>query len=131
MKQQILIVEDEIFVAMELEYGLTQQGYDVVGIAPDKASAMALAEQGIDIAFVDLNLRDGPTGREIGKALAEDGVMVIFITANPTLLGAGVEGTVGVLSKPCSEATIAAALAYATTPVGHKPPPEMRVFAGT
>ena len=63
--------------------------------------------------MVDLNLRDGLTGPEIGKRLSARGVTVLFITANPRLLGDGIAGTVGVLTKPTDEATVRAAVDYA------------------
>jgi DNA-binding response OmpR family regulator len=131
MAQQILIVEDEIFVAMELEYLLTKQGFDVVGIAPDSSTALSYAEEGVDIAFVDLNLRDGQTGPEIGRTLGKAGTAVIFTTANPALLGDGVEGTLGVLSKPWTEACIKAALEFALRPFEVKAPRELYVFANS
>ena len=55
---KVLIVEDEIFAALHLEDTVRDLGYSVVGIAPDKLSAMELAEARPDLAFVDLNLRD-------------------------------------------------------------------------
>ena len=70
------------------------------------AGALALASKA-DIALVDLNLRDGPSGIGIGKILAQThGVTVIFMTANPSQLGDGVSGTVGVLPKPATEREI-------------------------
>src|SRR6187402_2264313 len=129
MARQILIVEDEIFVAMELEYLLTKNGFDVVGIAPDSSTALTYAGDSVDIAFVDLNLRDGPTGPEIGRTLSKNGTAVIFTTANPALLGDGVEGTLGVLSKPWTEACIKAALDFAMRPYEVPAPRELYVFS--
>ncbi|MGE0725779.1 MAG: response regulator, partial [Alphaproteobacteria bacterium] len=62
MGARILIVEDEILVAMELEYILREAGHDVAGIAADTSSVGRLAAPDIDLALVDLNLRDGVTG---------------------------------------------------------------------
>jgi DNA-binding response OmpR family regulator len=85
-----------------------------VGIAPDLDSAMALADRTVDLALVDLNLRDGLTGPEIGRRLCEQcDTTVLFITANPGLLGDGIAGTVGVLAKPTSEKEVARAVDYA------------------
>ena len=102
-----LIVEDEILVALDLERALEEEGIEVVGIAADIASALAIAGE-IDFALVDLNLRDGFTGPQIGHLLAERGVRVMFLTANPGLLGDGVEGTVGVMSKPFQDEALKA-----------------------
>ena len=114
MTASILIVEDEILVALEMECILEEQGYQVVGIAADLAGALAYADSHIDLALVDLNLRDGLTGPEIGKRLAnEHKANVLFVTANPRLLGEGIAGTVGVLTKPTDQASLTAAVAFA------------------
>ena len=113
MPARILIVEDEMLVAMELEAILEDLGHEPVGIAPDLLTADDYSQEKLDLALVDLNLRDGLTGPEIGKRLSERGVTVLFITANPRLLGNGIAGTVGVLTKPTDEATVRAAVDYA------------------
>jgi two-component system, response regulator PdtaR len=114
MNARILIVEDEMLVACEVEAVLGDLGHEVVGIAPDLDTAMELAAQPIDLALVDLNLRDGMTGPEIGKRLCEIGnVAVLFVTANPRLLGEGIAGAIGVLTKPTDEAAVKSAVDYA------------------
>lgn len=133
MPARILIVEDEMLVALDLEAILEDLGHAPVGIAPDLASAEGLADETIDLALVDLNLRDGLTGPEIGKRLSERGVTVLFITANPRLLGEGISGTVGVLTKPTDQATVRAAVDYALRvrsggPVEVDPPQSLRLF---
>lgn len=112
MSCRILVVEDEIFVAAEIEHVIEEMGFVPVGIAADLQSALALAGQA-DVALVDLNLGDGPTGAHIGGMLARNhGVTVMFMTANPTQLGEGVPGTVGVLAKPVTDADLRAAVTY-------------------
>ncbi|OLP52498.1 hypothetical protein BJF92_02690 [Rhizobium rhizosphaerae] len=109
---RILVVEDEVFVATEIEYVVEELGHHAVGIAPDKPTALKLAPYA-DVAFVDLNLLDGTTGPEIGRLLAEQhGLTVLFMTANPGLLGNGIPGTVGVLPKPVGEDQLKQAVEY-------------------
>ncbi len=73
----ILIVEDEMFLALDIENILQSGGYTVAGIAADRAEALAAAE-GAKIAFIDVNLRDGPTGPDIARELAElHGITVV------------------------------------------------------
>jgi DNA-binding response OmpR family regulator len=110
---KILIVEDEYLVATELEAVLEDWGYLSVGIAPDHKAAVELVTKGPDLALVDVNLRDGETGPTIGKLLAERGVAVIFVTANPRMLAGALGGAVGVLPKPCAEGLLGAAINYA------------------
>lgn len=113
MQHRILIVEDEIFVAMDVENAMLDMGMDVVGIAADLETALKLGPDA-DLALVDVNLRDGRTGDKVGHELANRfGVTVIFMTANPDQLGEGIHGTVGVLTKPCSPEAMRAAVHYA------------------
>jgi DNA-binding NarL/FixJ family response regulator len=113
MAARVLIVEDEMLVAMEMEAAIEDLGFEPVGIAADTTQALQLAEGKPDIALVDLNLRDGLTGPDIGKLLAQRGVHVVFLTANPRIVANGVPGALGVCEKPASTATIASILAFA------------------
>jgi two-component system, response regulator PdtaR len=129
---KILIVEDEILVACEMQAILEDHGHECAGIAADLAAADAYIGSKLDLALVDLNLRDGLTGPEIGRRLSTAQVRVIFITANPRQIGDGIAGTIGVLTKPTDEDTLLAAVDYAlalragsATPT---PPPAMRTF---
>ena len=53
MSAKILIVEDEMLVACEVEVVLTDLGHSVVGIASDLETALALADEPIDVAPVE------------------------------------------------------------------------------
>jgi two-component system, response regulator PdtaR len=128
MQRRILIVEDESLVALELEATLDELGHQVIGIAPDSATAFRLVDKAPDIALVDLNLRDGPTGILVGARLSQEfGVNVLFMTANPKSLGAGVPGATGVLPKPYSAEDVQIAMEYLTGKV-LTPPPLLKVF---
>ena len=130
---RILIVEDEFIVALNLRQIMSDMGFEVIGIAPDAATAERLAEAKPDIALVDLNLRDGPTGPKIGAKLSQQhGTSVLFLTANASQLGDGIKGTVGVVSKPFDEDSIESVLEFL---VKHRvgepasPPPALRLFS--
>nr|WP_299852960.1 response regulator [Sphingomonas bacterium] len=113
MGKTAIIVEDEIFVALDLERILTDAGYSVVGIAADRSTACDIG-RGCDFAFVDVNLRDGPTGPDIAATLARDhDVKIVFVTANPAQI-AGHAQALGYVRKPFSEAAITAAAAIAS-----------------
>lgn len=132
MPARILIVEDEMLVAMDLEYVLEELGHEPVGIVPDLESAQEFFDVPIDLALVDLNLRDGCTGPEIGARLGAKGTSVVFITANPGMLSDNVAGAIGVITKPTDEKIVKATVDYA---LGRRsgsavsPPPNMRLFA--
>ena len=131
MTRKVLVVEDEIFVATEIEHVIEDMGLTPIGIAADERSALSLASRA-EVALVDLNLRDGPSGIHIGRILAQThGVTVLFMTANPSQLGDGVPGTVGVLPKPVSERDLRAAVAYAVARCDMAeatPPPRLQLF---
>lgn len=113
MSRTALIVEDEIFVALDLERILTDAGYKVVAIAADREEALQAADQ-CQFAFVDVNLRDGPSGPAIARAIAaEHGVRVVFVTANPAQIDRP-SPALGVLRKPFSDAQVLAAAALAS-----------------
>ncbi|WP_267347981.1 response regulator [Sphingomonas sp. GM_Shp_2] len=110
MSKTALIVEDEIFVALDLERILTDAGYHVAAIAADSATAMEAAPQ-CSFAFVDVNLRDGATGPTIARRISSEyGVKVVFVTANPAQIGES-GGALGYIRKPFSEQAIIAAAA--------------------
>lgn len=114
MTARILIVEDEMMVALEMQGILEECGHQVIGVAADLEGALAFADQDIDLALVDLNLRDGLTGPQIGERLATvNKAGVLFITANPRLLGDGIAGTIGVLTKPTDDETLTSAVNFA------------------
>ena len=112
MTANILIVEDEGLVGLELSYLLEDLGHHVVGVAACSAEALELARTSLDVALVDVNLADGPTGKRVGRELAARGVSVIFTTANPGLLD-DVGAAVGVLPKPYTHQSMAEVVAYA------------------
>ncbi|PZO79573.1 MAG: response regulator [Sphingomonas hengshuiensis] len=110
----VLIVEDEMLVAIDLEASLEEHGYRPVGIAADMSRALELASIRPDVALVDCNLRDGPTGPTIGRMLGKNyGTTVIFLTANPTMLDEGIDGALGVVSKPCGYESVGAIVDFA------------------
>lgn len=132
MTYKVLVVEDEILVATELESLLVDFGHEPIGIASDSRQALELAPDA-ELAFVDLNLTDGPTGVELGRALAQRGVTVIYMTANPEQLGDGVPGTVGVIAKPVNNAELRQSIDYAIAvrgkpPITALPPRRMKLF---
>jgi CheY-like chemotaxis protein len=131
MPAKILIVEDEMLVALNLEMILEDLGHEPVGIVPDLASAEPFYDGALDLALVDLNLRDGLTGPQIAERLSARGVPVLFVTANPRMLGNGIAGTIGVLTKPSDPPTVQAAVDYVLgIRAGRRctPPPELKLF---
>lgn len=132
MKQRVLIVEDEFLIALDLEATVEGMGMQVAGLANDCEQALRLAPLA-DIAFVDVNLADGPTGPEIGRRLAQEhGIAVVFMTGNPEVIADGIKGAVGVIQKPVMPSVVEQLVKYlAARRVGMFAvvPAQMTVFA--
>ena len=81
----MLIIEDETFIAMDIEALVESLGHRVVGVARTHAEAVALARQkrpGLILA--DIQLADGSSGLDaVNEMLRTFEVPVIFITAYP------------------------------------------------
>src|SRR5215470_7870534 len=81
----VLIIEDETFIAMDLEGLVESLGHRVIGVARTHSEAVALARQkrpGLILA--DIQLADGSSGLDaVNELLASFEVPVIFITAYP------------------------------------------------
>jgi CheY-like chemotaxis protein len=113
----VLIVEDEVLLAVELEHMLEEAGHHVVGHAMESGEAVVLAgRHRPDLALVDVHLQDGPSGVEAARTLTRDcGAVVLFMTANKQRLPEDFAGACGVISKPYSEHGIRRAVDFVTT----------------
>ena len=99
---RILVVEDDWLLALDLKNVLERRGHEVVGTAADATEALAAALQASpDLAFVDVNLRDGPSGASISSAVVrETKTPVVFVTANPEAIPGDFACALGAIEKP-------------------------------
>lgn len=83
MNARILIVEDELLVASDLEARLKQMGHQVLGIATTGEEAIALAEQHRpDVVLMDIQLAGLMNGQQAANIIQTAmPVPVIFLTA--------------------------------------------------
>lgn len=120
MMRDILIVEDELLVALDLEDILTSGGFDVLGIVADRKGANAVQRAPV-VALVDLNLRDGLTGNEVARSLASQfGTRIIFVTANPAQITNPPATAIGYVQKPFRADVVVSAVEAAIA--GNHPP---------
>lgn len=75
---RILIVEDEIVVALFMEDVLTEFGYEVAGVVSHLEDAMARPRD-YDLAVLDVHL-NGRSVFEFADKLASEGVPFVFAT---------------------------------------------------
>jgi CheY-like chemotaxis protein len=87
MSRSVLIVEDEVIVADDLEWQLTSIGYQVTGVAASGDEALAaIAERQPDIVLMDIQLQGGMNGMKAAKLIHERiGAAIIFVTAFPSV----------------------------------------------
>lgn len=78
---RVLVVEDEYLLADDLSFALTAAGADVLGPVPtvEEAIARISAEQRIDVAVLDVNLR-GDMVFPVADALIARGIPFAFAT---------------------------------------------------
>jgi PAS domain S-box-containing protein len=111
---KLLIVEDALLLALELEAGLSEAGAEVVGSAADVGEAMRMvADLPIDAAVLDANL-NGASVLPVAQALSARGVPFVFATGygDDKMLPAGFDAPV--IRKPYDVTQVAAALSAVT-----------------
>src|SRR5208282_2961430 len=98
--KRLLVVEDEVLVAMDIVAALEGAGAEVVGSpATAKDALNIINDTSLDAALLDANLRGDPV-TEIASALAALNVPFLFVTGyGPESLPKGFGGTL-MLSKP-------------------------------
>ena len=111
---RVLIVEDAVLLALELETGLTEAGAVVVGPAYDLGEAAALLDQPIDAAILDVNL-NGQSVMPLAQRLTEQRIPFIFATGYDEA-GSPAGFDAPVIRKPYDVTQVVAALAQLMTP---------------
>lgn len=79
--RRVLVVEDEMAIAMMIEDMLEDAGFEVAGTASRPSDALSALERDnrIDAAIVDVNL-GGSDSTEVAAALSARGVPFLFST---------------------------------------------------
>jgi DNA-directed RNA polymerase specialized sigma24 family protein len=113
---RVLIIEDEVLIAMDLRDIVSQLGHTVVATADTAKRAISAAADHLpDLVLADIHLADGSSGIEaVSEILSRVSVPVIFITAFPDrlLTGERPEPTF-LIAKPYAEDTVRAAVSQA------------------
>ena len=112
---KILIVEDSLLLAMELENSLSDAGGSIVGKAASVAEAMGLIDAGVEAAVLDVDL-NGASVEPVARALVERGVPFVFATGygDNDMAPQGFDAPI--IRKPYEVTQVAAALADITSP---------------
>ncbi len=112
----VLIIEDELLIAMDLETIVGSLGHTVQEIATTKTEALAAVKrQKPGLILADVKLADGSSGLDaVREIVSESEVPIIFITAYPekVLTGERPEPTF-LISKPFQRETVMAIISQA------------------
>ncbi len=112
----VLIIEDETFIAMDLEGLVEGLGHRVIGVARTHAAAVTLAKaKRPGLILADIQLADGSSGLDaVNELLKSFEVPVIFITAYPERFLTGERPEPAFLiAKPFQPATVSAVISQA------------------
>jgi DNA-directed RNA polymerase specialized sigma24 family protein len=109
----VLIIEDETFIAMDLEGLVENLGHRVIGVARTHSAAVTLAKtKKPGLILADIQLADGSSGLDaVNELLRTFEVPVIFITAYPERFLTGERPEPAFLiAKPFQPATVSAVI---------------------
>ena len=112
----VMIIEDETFIAMDLEGLVESLGHRVLGVARTHSAAVALAKtKRPGLILADIQLADGSSGLDVvNELLRSFEVPVIFITAYPERFLTGERPEPAFLiAKPFQPATVSAVISQA------------------
>jgi DNA-binding NarL/FixJ family response regulator len=112
---RILVVEDDYFVALDLEGGLREAGMQVLGPVPtaEEALALAKAERPV-LALMDIRLAGAKDGIDVALELYRElGIRCLFASAHvepPYRQRAAAAAPLGWVQKPYTIAAVVAAV---------------------
>lgn len=106
-QKRILVVEDEVLIAIDVAQMLKSAGYEVKGPCIRKSDAERLMlDQDFDGALLDFNLGNGETSLSIAEYLRLHRIPFAFLTGNSARSISDVDGEFTVISKPVSRTLI-------------------------
>lgn len=109
--KRILIVEDEVLLAMDLELLLKEMGHSVVGCVLTGRDALSLIENDRpDIILIDITLQGDMDGITTAKRIRQrQDIPIVFVTGNKdrdTLNRVNEFNPVGIVIKPLTDNTL-------------------------
>ncbi|HTP83396.1 MAG TPA: response regulator [Alphaproteobacteria bacterium] len=114
--RRILVVEDDLMIAMLIDDVLKEAGCEVVGPLPRLAPALqAASTERLDGAVLDINLA-GELVSPVADRLIERGVPFLFLTGYGWHMLPERFHTRPLVTKPCRQEMLLTALARAVVP---------------
>jgi PAS domain S-box-containing protein len=109
---KVLIVEDALLLALELEAALVEAGAEVLGPAGSVDEAMEFMDQAFDVVLLDADL-NGQSAAPVAAALAKAGRPFILATGHNDAAALVMETPAATVRKPYNVRQIALAIAKA------------------
>lgn len=116
LRTNVLIIEDEAFIAADIEGLVVELGHQVDNIAATRSAAVeAVKHKAPGLILADIQLADGSSGIDaVADILKDHNIPVIFITAFPERLLTGDKPEPAYLiTKPFQPANVKAAISQA------------------
>jgi PAS domain S-box-containing protein len=110
---KVLVIEDAMLLAVELEEALNEAGASVVGPATSLDEAIEMMDQDFDVVLLDADL-NGHSAAPIASALSARGRPFILATGHKDAPDLIAEAPAATVSKPYNVRQISFALAKAT-----------------
>ena len=109
----LLIVEDQLLLAVDLKDELEDAGYRVLELAINNQEAIGLAHKvKPDLALVNIQLADGDDGVVLASDLKALGIPVLFISGQPERSRSAKSVGVASIPKPYTPSELVAAVDY-------------------
>jgi len=122
---EVLIIEDEMLLAMDIEAMVEDSGHHVLAEAACLKEVEALPDSlRPQLAFVDLHLADNSSGLDVSRLIQQrwPDSLIVFITANVSKIPEDFAGAHGVIAKPFSHAGVVNAIKYLAEGIFDPPP---------
>jgi two-component system, response regulator PdtaR len=132
----ILVLEDEMLLAMDMEDALAKAGHEVIGPCTSVQSALLAAEhRKPDLVLTNINLGEGGNGVDAAREfLRRYDVPALFVSGSKEEAFRAREAALGILSKPCRpEQIVSSVRAVKAVMDGVRPdfvPPGLELFTG-
>ena len=130
----ILLLEDEVLLAMDMADALTKAGHEVLGPCSSVAAAIAIADDRTpDLLLTNIDLKQGGSGIDAAREfLHRYHVPAVYVSGSKESAFRAREAALGLLSKPCrADQIVSSVRAVGSLMVGAKPefvPPGLQLF---
>jgi DNA-binding response OmpR family regulator len=109
----VLIVEDQLLLAMTVRDALEDHGYRVLALAIRHQEALdTVAQHRPDLALVNIELADDDDGAVLAGELTAMGIPVVFISGQTSRIESSREAAIASMPKPYSPEDMVLAVDY-------------------